>query len=328
MNKNINNYNEKDNIVIVGQGAIGLLWYKHVKKNCHSSANVSLLTSAKKHQNQSAFTYTSFSDVTENIKINHTSEQDLKCANIIMLCVKSYQIRSAIDNISLSIQPQSQLVLCHNGMGTLAELPEKIKQEHSIYTLLITHGCRKIETWHIKHTGIGQCDLGLLVDKINNPQVHAHAHAKTKTHNNSRLKNLLNSAMPKVLFHENIMEKQWIKLAINCVINPITALNNIDNGEVLADKYSSDIEKILREIITVATACGINLIYDELIVLVKTVAKNTGKNCSSMRSDILNKQKTEVDYINGYIHKLGLEFNIATPENSNLWQQISALHPA
>ena len=164
------------------------------------------------------------------------------------------------------------------------------------------------------------------MDKINNPQVHAHA--KTKTHNNSRLKNLLNSAMPKVLFHENIMEKQWIKLAINCVINPITALNNIDNGEVLADKYSSDIEKILREIITVATACGINLIYDELIVLVKTVAKNTGKNCSSMRSDILNKQKTEVDYINGYIHKLGLEFNIATPENSNLWQQISALHPA
>ena len=324
MNKNI----EKYKVVIVGQGAIGLLWYKHFQKNCQNIADISLLTSAKKHQSQSTFTFTSFSDVTENIIINHTNEHDLLRADIILLCVKSYQVKKAIENIAFSIQPQAQLILCHNGMGTLAELSDNIKKQHSIFTLLITHGCRKIAPWHIKHTGKGQCDLGLLFNNVNKPRVEAQIKTQIETNNKNHLQHLFHQALPTVFFHENILEKQWIKLAINCVINPITALNNIDNGDVLANKYSSTIEKILQEVITVASACDINLIYDELFMIVERVAETTAINCSSMRCDILNKQKSEVDYINGYIHRLGLKYNIATAENSKLWQQISALHPA
>lgn len=45
-----------------------------------------------------------------------------------------------------------------------------------------------------------------------------------------------------------------------------------------------------------------------------------------MRSDVLAGRETEVDYINGYIHRLGIKYNIATPQNSRMWQQVKSLN--
>ena len=44
-----------------------------------------------------------------------------------------------------------------------------------------------------------------------------------------------------------------------------------------------------------------------------------------MRCDILAKRMSEIDYINGYIHRLGIKHNIATPENTKMWQAVKAL---
>jgi 2-dehydropantoate 2-reductase len=44
-----------------------------------------------------------------------------------------------------------------------------------------------------------------------------------------------------------------------------------------------------------------------------------------MRCDVLAKKPTEIDYINGYIHRLGEKYHVATPENSRLWQRVRNL---
>ena len=75
----------------------------------------------------------------------------------------------------------------------------------------------------------------------------------------------------------------------------------------------------------ISAAEVVSLSFNELQVLTYNVAKATAKNCSSMRCDVLAGKPTEVDYINGYIHRLGIKHNIATPENTQLWQQIKSL---
>jgi 2-dehydropantoate 2-reductase len=40
----------------------------------------------------------------------------------------------------------------------------------------------------------------------------------------------------------------------------------------------------------------------------------------------LARKPTEIDYINGYIHRLGEKYHVATPENSHLWQLVRNLH--
>jgi 2-dehydropantoate 2-reductase len=45
-----------------------------------------------------------------------------------------------------------------------------------------------------------------------------------------------------------------------------------------------------------------------------------------MRCDVLANRQTEIDYINGFIDRLGKKHNIATPENTRLWRQVQNLN--
>jgi 2-dehydropantoate 2-reductase len=162
---------------------------------------------------------------------------------------------------------------------------------------------------------LGKNDLGLLAGHLPLMQ-------------RSQLANKLQDALPEVAFHKNIKEKQWLKLAVNCVINPLTAIHNIDNGALLNKKFSVQITNILIEIIEVSRSQGIHFTLIGLQKVVKEVARATATNCSSMRSDILSGAVTEIDYINGYIHLLGESNQINTSENTQLWRQVRALtHP-
>jgi 2-dehydropantoate 2-reductase len=131
--------------------------------------------------------------------------------------------------------------------------------------------------------------------------------------------------LPSERFHKKIIEKQWLKLSINCVINPITALHDINNGQVNNEVFTVQIKEILTELVLVAECEGIHLNRDLLIKTVRQVATATAKKNSSMRCDILEHKKTEINYINGYVHDLGITHGIATPQNTQLWQKVNSI---
>lgn len=305
------------NWLIVGQGAIGLLWYHHLQQYKENSANdaissLSLLASQSHDHSQHNYQFT---DIQKNIfqgKVHYAEHQQLKSADTIFLCLKSYQIAPAINQIKADIKADANIILAHNGMGTLEELPQDFIDTHAIYSLITTHGCLRAQPLTITHTGAGKTELGLL-SGTSNPNIE------------KILFSTLNSALPPTTFEKNIIKKQWLKLAVNCVINPITALNNIDNGEVNNHQFSTQITQVINEVVSVAKAEGIGLSKNELAVNVQAVAQATASNKSSMRCDVLAKRQTEIQYINGYIHHLGIKHNIATPKNSKIYNDIKAL---
>tara|TARA_B110000881_G_C18527529_1_gene491120 strand:- start:117 stop:1100 length:984 start_codon:yes stop_codon:yes gene_type:complete len=312
------------NVVIVGQGAIGLLWYVqlHAFKKAQLSSNLpsqlSALSLRPSNYTQSKNTPSAlinFTDNQENFTEHHllyATDNDIASADILLMTVKSYQVKKALSELQPLIQKECSIILSHNGLGTLEELPVETMNHHSIYSLLTTHGCLRTDSLSITHTGKGHCDLGLVSGNhhINESQ---------------QLTNLLHQAFPDVIWHKNIAEKQWLKLAINCVINPITALNNIFNGEVNSPEYSSLIKGILVEVVAVSNSQGIFLDLTALMKTVADVANATAKNQSSMLCDVQKKNKTEIDFINGYIHRIGEKMQIKTPLNTRLWQEVNAL---
>ncbi len=302
------------NIVIVGQGAIGLLWYHHLAQMniplyvSLLASNQAQLTLAEQQAGQYKFTY--HQQITaENFPLNYAQKADIQKADIILLCVKSFHIASALQQFSADISRQCKIILAHNGMGTFEEIKNIFPKKQAILTMLTTHGSLRDGPLNIIHTGLGHSDIGLLSGELSLVQQRELTH-------------ILNRALPKVNFHENILEKQWLKLAINCVINPITAINDINNGEVNQAKYAKQITSLLTEIKAVSKKVGINFTLPTLQEMVRNVAQATAQNCSSMRCDVLAGQRTEIDYINGYIHRLGQKYHVATPENSRLWQQV------
>lgn len=293
-------------IVIIGQGAIGLLWYYHLSRIKNNT--VKLLCSKNTEQTIDNMTFVDSKNQQQKMPIQYAQMKDLAEAKLIIFCLKAYQLQTAIKQYLKDNNYNTPIILCHNGMVDSEILP----RNHTILTALITHGAKKNKPFFIQHTGQGNCDLGLTQGDM-------------KPVEKIKLLNMLNQALPHVFWHDDIKTKQWTKLAVNCVINPLTAIHNCNNGELLHAKYQQTIQTVIEEIVQTAAFDNIQLLSKELQKLVLAVAQNTAKNCSSMRADILANRQTEIDYINGFVHKQGIKHSCDTPVNSHLYQAVLAL---
>ncbi|GAB6943294.1 ketopantoate reductase family protein [Vulcanisaeta sp. JCM 14467] len=84
---------------------------------------------------------------------------------------------------------------------------------------------------------------------------------------------------------------------------------------------------MVREGVGVVDRLGIRLPSDPFGEVLR-VAEATRDNYSSMLQDILNRRKTEVDYINGAIVLRGREVGVDAPVNYTLWLLVRALEDA
>ena len=299
--------NNKPNIVIVGQGAIGLLCYHHLQQ---AKQHVSLLN-ATQHTDNARATHYSFTPYqsTEAQSYPLKYSEQLERADIVLFCLKSYRVAQVLGSIAKRISKHSLIILAHNGMGTYQEFHKFLSKEQRVLAMLTTHGCLRTAPFTISHTGLGHSHIGLLSGNMSQLEILA-------------LSTLLEEAMPTASFESDIVNKQWQKLAINCVINPITALHNIDNGLINSGRFDEEKKQLLHEIVHIAQREGVILDAELLKETVDKVAEATYQNSSSMRCDIAAKRATEVNYINGFIHNLGIKHNIATPVNTQMWHDI------
>lgn len=294
--------------IVIGQGAIGLLWYHSLSEIGH---DVELMCSSRVKQIPEVMEFTDIKGQTTQSIITPASMHSLTNASIVLLCLKAYQVEAALVQYMPAISKDAAIILCHNGMLSTEKVIPLVKS-HRLFQLLTSHGCLKNNNFSITHTGLGQSQLG----HIYSPQL-----SKVGIKENT-LQKLLDKALPTVTQHNDITQLQWLKLAVNCVINPITALNDIDNGEIAKAQYQQQVRDLCNEIALVAARQQVLLHPKSLVALVYQVAENTAKNCSSMRADLLNKRKTENEYINGFIHRLSIEHHLRCPTNAHLYQQI------
>ena len=89
------------NIVIVGQGAIGLLWYHQLVENTKN--NVTLLCSKRLKEPPAQTYFTNTENQTSETPLALVTDSDIHQAELILVCVKSYHLASALIPISEQI---------------------------------------------------------------------------------------------------------------------------------------------------------------------------------------------------------------------------------
>jgi 2-dehydropantoate 2-reductase len=100
---------------------------------------------------------------------------------------------------------------------------------------------------------------------------------------------------------DNIDHYRWLKLAVNAVINPLTAITRSKNSIVLEEEGVKLAELIIGEVCEAAKKHGYELDPARLLKHVLRIAEVSRDNYSSMVQDILAGRRTEIDYINGFI---------------------------
>lgn len=133
---------------------------------------------------------------------------------------------------------------------------------------------------------------------------------------------------------DTFLQHQLEKLAINCIINPLTVIFDCFNGDLLYNYHISRVQRLLLlEISAVICALpelqgipGIQARFapDRLRTLAVSVMANTAKNISSMLQDVRLRNPTEIKYMNGYIVKRGEELGIKCALNYMVVQMVLA----
>lgn len=221
--------------------------------------------------------------------------------------VKAYQVMPALNTLKAAITKDTTIVLLHNGMGTIEEVTSAFPAS-PLYAATTSYGAYKADAKHCSETGIGTTVIGNV------------SHRDKQT--SELLNALLSSTLPPCEFVDDVERLLWNKLAVNAVINPLTAIFDVKNGVIAEPRFSDTVNQLCEETANVMTACGIQTSADEHKARVLAVAEATQRNWSSMHQDLTHGRMSEIDYINGHIVNKGREFGITTPTHTALLQQI------
>lgn len=290
-------------IAIIGSGAIGSLWAHHLALKGYQVTLIG--RQQKQHKQISTLLMHRGQEVTQSI--DYLNNQLPPTLDLVLVMTKAYQIIDAITPYLDSLKT-CPIVLMHNGLGAVEQLP--LTEQHSVYLATTSHGALKNQDG-VEHTGTGQTMIGCYG---NASAVQAQSICQ-----------VLNNALPPVEYVQDINAALWKKLAINCAINPLTAINQCRNGDLSNPKYTQQLDTIIKEISLLTERLNIDLSYQSMRETVNIVIHNTAKNFSSMHQDVLNGRETEIDFINGHIVNMGKELGIPTPENEKLWRAINTL---
>ena len=308
-------------IQIIGAGAIGCLWLAKLlqaKQTCHIVSR-SAFISSKLHLTHLTGEEQQFT-ISHSHRLLNTKESEQN--STILVCVKAPQVLNALLMQQEYISSKQVIILMHNGYGCAEEVRQHFPNNPIVCATTANASLfKKTENPKIEsplcvtETGRGPSFFG------------AFNTVDFKSHNKDLSKVILpfQKAMQDVYWSEDIIEKCWLKLAINAAINPLTAIKQIQNGQLQDEQYMALINKILEEVTCIANAEKILLTMPFLQKTVSDVIQATAENFSSMNRDIFYKRPTEIDYINGYLLNKAKSHKIKAPILSDLYAQIKAL---
>jgi 2-dehydropantoate 2-reductase len=283
---------------ILGLGAIGSLFASKLLESGQPVKAVMDPARLKLNPTQT-LKRTGLSGEYEGIIHGTSSTHDI---DVLLICVKAYQVERALQQIQLA--PHTELVTLHNGMGNEALIRSQFPN-NQLWLGTTTHGARRHSSV-IEHTGSGQTHIGPSIPDTPSPIWLTE----------------LNAALPEVIGSWDIKRRLWQKLAINCAINPLTAIHDCRNGELLGDAYYPLVEAICKEVSQVAQAEGVKLVAADLTTQVLQICQSTAQNNSSMHQDVVHQRATEINAINGYIIACAARHQIAAAVNQQLCELI------
>lgn len=296
---------------ICGVGAIGSLWASALT---HRGFRVTLLLkdAAQLAQYQAAGGIR----VSEDEDLSFVKAEALVPSNRLdtkikhlLVCCKSYATIEAILPWRQHLADDAQIVLLQNGMGS-AQALQRALPKANIYCATSTDGAWRKGPFDVVRAGKGETLIGSFSDHLHEAEIpDAMQTLLQMSHVSADGKDQLPTL--NIAWHTDIRTPMWHKLAINSVINALTAIYQCANGELINHPQGRPrLQQLCIETQDVMARLGIAPMGQGLLKTALRILQQTALNKSSMLQDCQAGRPTEVEAINGYIIQQGALYHL------------------
>ena len=250
----------------------------------------------------------------EYVKVNASTDyQPLSQADMVLFCVKSPDTERVMNEIKPFLRKEAIVLSLQNGVDNCDRMVKIFPG--FIYPTVVYVATSMLFPGHVKHFGRGE----LLIGSLGQPLA-------TDQDNFLKITSLFNQSQIPCNIAENIKDQMWIKFLVNCSFNAISAIGDIEYGKMVqVSEINQLIQKITQEFLLIAAQEGVVIDPEKAVKANQQIALTMAGQKSSTAQDVAKKRKTEIDYLNGLIVRLGEKHQIPTPANQSVYAMVKML---
>ncbi len=217
-------------------------------------------------------------------------------AQWVLFCVKSTDTDSAGHAMAAHLDANAVVLSLQNGVDNAERLQAILGQ--AVLPSVVYVASTMAAPGQVRHLGRGDVVLGA------GPASAAIA-------------SVLRSAGIAAEISDNVTGALWVKLVLNCVYNPLSAITRLPYGAI-ASCPGLDVAQVMADVVqecqAVAQARGVALPAD-ILASTLALAQAMPQQFSSTAQDLARGKRSEIDHLNGFIVRQGAALGIATPVN-------------
>lgn len=238
----------------------------------------------------------------------HTASEIGEKADLVVIVTKGHQIDEAIRSALCLFDENTACMAIQNGIGNI-DILSRYLPLHQIYAAIAQLGASRPEPGKVnvlKRDG-AMLSFGPVAQEEPTDRLIEAARVLTRG-------GLDASALTRL----EINRKIWYKMTANCTGNACCAITRLPLGRFTNCPEGVEIKTaLLEEILAVAECEGVTGLR-ELVTATNYWPENNPmyRHIPSTAQDVQRKHKTEIDFLNGAIVRLGKKHGIATPCNT------------
>jgi 2-dehydropantoate 2-reductase len=224
---------------------------------------------------------------------------------VVLVLVKSFATPVVAPVAARAVAPDGLVLTLQNGMGNLEVLQEAVGSRAEVAAGTTTVGATLVGPGQVRAQG-------------------GHVLLEAGGHRRDALAGVLATSGFHVSRTHDLTAALWQKLAVNCAINPLTALLRLTNGAFLDHLAAETGRAAAREVQDVAARAGVTTDGDWAL-LAMDVARRTSGNRSSMLQDVERGRPTEIEAMCGFVAREGRRLGVPTPVNEDLRRRVGEM---
>lgn len=231
--------------------------------------------------------------------------------DLVILFVKALFSRAALSENRGLLGPDTYLMTLQNGSGHEDILGEFVSRDRIIIGTTEDNGA-VLGLGHIRRGGVGNTNVGMLTEDREGFL--------------PRLKEAFDGCGFHVNIHENIQQLIWDKLFTNVSLSAVTGILQVDMGYIASNRHAWDMTvRLIREAAGVARAMGLSADDEEIIARVRRTSEMSPGGCTSIRADLRDGRRTEVDTISGSVVRAARRHGVPVPTHEFVVEMVHAM---